>query len=105
MSRDIDIYNDNPDTQFATGSKITIANWLRDESNNYFYSFGFNWKALIDEGITLTTGYTIKDLTINDLQNYLTDYLAENRLNVNVNITISENGRELINTITDLSEI
>jgi len=104
-SLDIDVYNNNPDTQFSTNNKVAISVWLRNEKNNYFYTFGIDWEGYLLNGIPLESGYTIKDFTTELLEIFLTNILAENRFNCNVNIDIATNGIELITTITDLTEV
>ena len=103
-SLDIDIYNDNPDTQYSSNNKVAISLWLRNEKSNYFYTFGIDWEGYIMNGISLESGYTIKDLTIELLEIFLTNILTENRFNVNVNIDFAPTGFELITTITDLTQ-
>lgn len=103
-SLDIDIYNDNPDTQYSTNNKIGISLWLRNKKNNYFYDFGIDWEGYIMNGKSLETGYIIKDFTIEQLEIFLTNILTENRFNVNVNIDFAPNGFETLTKITDLTE-
>lgn len=103
MSFDIDIYNDDPDTKFASNNKISIVNWLYNESSNYFYTFGLDWKSYAMNGISLQGRVVLPDLELGTLEILLTQELAKNRFNCEVNLELSPNGRELNTTIIDRS--